>query len=92
MFTGHIEITDKSQSTPFEQYILLDMDNEHRCEAYGIDTDTPMDIDALLAEIFPDDTITTDRAMCGPHNATIITDSRTPDSVVVWQSRDFYFD
>ena len=91
-FTGHKEISDKSEPTGFEQYLLVETDYGERCEAYGLSDDTPLDIDGLLPRVFTDCDISLDRAMCGPNSASIITDGRSPDSVVVWESRDFYFD
>jgi len=92
MFTGHLEIIDKSAPMPFNQYLLIESDNGYRCEAYGFDDDTVMDIDAMLEHVYADFTVTTDRPMCGPNYAAIITDNRTPDSVVVWTHCDFFLD
>ena len=92
MFTGHVEITDKTAATPFEQYLYIEQGYGETCRAYGIGDDTPLDIDALLQAAFPEQTISTERSMCGDNYAAIITDNRAPDSVVVWQSTDFYFD
>ena len=94
MFTGHKYITDKSESTGFEQYLLIDSDNGFNVEVYGIDADTPMDLETLLNEVYREHgfTVSIERAMGGANYASIITDSQTPDSVVVWTSCDFYLD
>lgn len=89
-FTGHIEITDLKKETGFEQYLLLQTDYDYY-QAFGLDDDTPLDIDMLLREIYPEDKVCTEPSMCGPHNARIITDGRLPNSPVVWESKDFYF-
>ena len=94
MFIGHVEITDKSASTGFEQYLLIETDYGDRCEAYGIDEDTIMDLEALLNEVYSSEgfSVSMCRSACGSNYAAIITDGRTPDSVVVWESTDFYLD
>jgi len=90
MFTDHIEITDKSTSTGFDQYLLIDSDNGFNCEAYAFDDQTPMDIETMLQEVYSEHEVSLSPAMGGPNYAAIITDGRTPDSVVVWQHTDFY--
>ena len=95
MFTGHKYIENRSESTGFKQYLIICCDNtdpEYCCEVYGIDDDAPLDIDAMLAEVYPDASITTTPAIGGSQYAAIITDSRAPDSVIVWDSCDFYLE
>jgi len=92
MFTGHKNITDTSKPTGFEQYLLVETGYGECREAFGLDDDTPLDLDALLSEIYVEHNVTTQRSMCGPDYAAIITDSRAPDSVVVWTSCDFYLE
>jgi hypothetical protein len=91
-FTGHKYITDKSRSTGFEQYLLIDTDYGDYSEIFGIDENTPLDLDAMLSQVYAEHglSVTTERAMCGPNYAAIITDGRSPDSVVVWTCADFY--
>jgi hypothetical protein len=90
MLNRRKEITDQSVA-PFETYLLVSVDYGCVLDAYEIADDTPLDIDAMLTELYDID-ISTERALAGPNNATIITDNRPPDSVVVWESLDFYFD
>ena len=92
MFTGHKYITDKSQETGFQQYLLIDTD--YQVEAYGFDDNTQMDLESMLNEIYgmEHDVALQRPSLCGPNYAAIITDGRTPDSVIVWESADFYLD
>lgn len=92
MFTGHKEITDKSVETGFETYLLLETGYGDQCEAYEIDEDTPLDLEALVSEVYSECDISFQHPpLCGsmPNYAAIITDGRTPDSVVVWQHANF---
>ncbi len=92
MFTGHKEITNFSEPTGFEQYLLVSFETDGRHDAYGFDANTPMDLEAMLQAVFEQDglTVETERQSGGSNYAAIITDGRTPDSVVVWESCDFY--
>jgi hypothetical protein len=91
MFTGHTEITDYD-TAPFETYLLIESDNGHNREAYGIDDDTPLDLGQLLRAAFPDVNVSICPQNGGENYAAIITDGRPPNSAVVWTSCDFYFD
>ena len=90
MFNGHKTIEDMSAPTGFEQYLLIESDNGYNVEAYGFDDDVIMDIDAMLSAVFPDCTVEATQPCGGSNYAAIITDSRLPESVVVWTSADFY--
>jgi len=92
LFTGHQYITDRSAALPFEQYLLIESDNGHRIEAYGIDDDAPLDSKALLSEVYQDFTVSTYPQNGGANYAAIITDNSPPDSVVVWTSCNFYLE
>ena len=94
MFTGHKEIDDKELDiAPFEQYLFISTDYERRFEAYEIDDNAPLDVETLVSEVYKHEgSVSFDNAMCGPNYAAIITDNRPPNSVVVWQHIDFYFE
>ena len=92
MFTGHQYITDMSETLPFDQYLLIESDYGHSIEAYGFDDNEPMDLDAMLSEVYSDFNVSTYPQNGGTNYAAIITDNRSPDSGVVWTSCDFYLD
>lgn len=75
-------------TAPYEQYLLVTDGGETR--AYPIADDEPLDLEAQLTALYPDCELELTRAMGGPSYAAIITDGRPPNSVVVWQSGDFY--
>ena len=52
MFTGHKYITDKSRETGFDTYLLIDTDYGDRSEVFGIDENTPLDIETLVREAY----------------------------------------
>ena len=89
-FTGHVEISDLAEPTGFVHYLLVSIDGGGRAEAYGFADDTLMDIDEMLREVFGDFEVETCQPMGGANYAAIILDGRTPDTCIVWQSRDFY--
>ena len=88
-FTGTVEVTDQSVPTGFEQYLYLETDGGARCEAWGIDDNTPMDLEMLLTRIYGY-SIDIEPEAGGRDYAAIITNGRAPNSSVVWQSCNFY--
>lgn len=88
-FKGHK--TDLTwESEPFENYLLIQMDGELR--AYDLVDHAPLNVDELLAAVFEDFAVTTERE-CGQSNyAAIITDNRPCNSVIVWASCNFWLE
>ena len=91
MFKSHTEITDTSVA-PFECYLYIESDHGYTREAYEIDENADLDIDAMLSEVYPDHEVATYPQNGGSNYASIITDSRAPDDCVVWNSVDFYLE
>ena len=94
MFIGHKYIDDYSETTGFEQYLLIE--TAHQAEAFEIDDSTPLDLEKLLAEaakeLFDADSVTIEPENGGSNYAAIITDGRPPSTCVVWESCNVYLE
>ena len=92
-----VDLNDRDPA-PFEQYLLITESATGRRTAMEINDTEPLDIEQLIkrfvatafggeltvANIFPNSP--------DDWHAAIITDRRDPDSVVVWESADFYLE
>jgi len=61
-------------------------------ECFGVDDDAELDLLTLLNAAYSDCTIELSNTNYSTPHAAIITDGNPIDSVVVWQSSDFFID
>lgn len=86
-FTKHVL---DPQTAPGDTYLLLDW-TTHK-DAYVLSDDCTLDLDALVKAALPDCVVEVANTTigCGTCYASIITDGREPDSVVVWDASDVF--
>ena len=90
-----VDLNDRDPA-PFEQYLLITESATGRRTAMEISSRQQLDIERLIKRFvdtaFGGELIATgiDDSPDGDFYASIITDRRDPDSVVVWDSAAFY--
>lgn len=91
LFSGHK--TDlKWEDCPFEDYLFIHRGVDGTKEAYGLKDDSPLNLGKLLQAVYPDFTVTTVPESGGSDYAAIITNGRPCNSVLVWNSCNFYLE